>query len=167
MENNIIIRKCRDEDVSAMIDVWNEVVSDGVAFPQTEPLDEKSGADFFAAQTYCGVAEDASTGKILGMYILHPNNIGRCGHISNASFAVASASRGKHIGEKLVLDCVAQARRHGFRLIQFNAVVESNTHARHLYERIGFQLVGQIPGGFRMKDGQYENICVYYYDLMK
>ena len=166
MEKDVIIRKYRADDVSAMLDVWNEVVADGVAFPQTEELDEKSGAEFFAAQTYCGVAED-SDGHILGMYILHPNNVGRCGHISNASFAVSSAARGKHIGEKLVLDCVDQARRHGFRLIQFNAVVESNIHARHLYERIGFQLVGKIPGGFRMKDGHYENICIYYYDLMK
>lgn len=166
MENDVIIRKYRADDVSGMIGVWNEVVADGAAFPQKEELDEKSGAEFFAAQTYCGVAEDPD-GNILGMYILHPNNVGRCGHISNASFAVSSAARGKHIGEKLVLDCVDQARRHGFRLMQFNAVVESNIHARHLYERIGFQLVGKIPAGFRMKDGHYENICVYYYDLMK
>ena len=53
----------------------------------------------------------------------------------------------------------------GFRVLQFNAVVESNIHARHLYERLGFVQFGTIPGGFRMKDGRYENICPYYHTL--
>ena len=53
----------------------------------------------------------------------------------------------------------------GFLVLQFNAVVESNTHARHLYERLGFKQLGTIPGGFRMKDGHYENICPYYHEL--
>ena len=52
-----------------------------------------------------------------------------------------------------------------FRLLQFNAVVENNIHARHLYERLGFTLLGTIPGGFRMKDGTYQNICLYYHEL--
>jgi ribosomal protein S18 acetylase RimI-like enzyme len=104
-------------------------------------------------------------GKVAGLYILHPNNVGRCGHICNASYAVSSACRGLHIGEKLVLDCLEQGRAHGFRVLQFNAVVESNVHARHLYERLGFVRLGTIPGGFRMKDGHYENICPYYREL--
>ena len=104
----------------------------------------------FAGQSYCGVAADDS-GRILGLYILHPNNVGRCGHIGNASYAVSSSSRGLHVGEKLVLDCLKQARRTGFHILQFNAVVAANTHARHLYERIGFHPLGTIPGGFRMK----------------
>ena len=98
-------------------------------------------------------------------YILHPNNVGRCGHICNASYAVASVSRGLHIGEKLVKDCLEQAKIHGYKVLQFNAVVESNIHARHLYERLGFKQLGIIPDGFRMKDGHYENICPYYHTL--
>lgn len=76
----------------------------------------------------------------------------------NASYAVSSKSRGQHIGEILVLDCLSQAKRFGFTVLQFNAVVESNIHARHLYERLGFIQLGTIPKGFRMKDGHYENI---------
>ena len=95
----------------------------------------------------------------------HPNNVGRCGHICNASYAVSSSVRGQHIGEKLVLDCLEKAKELGFRVLQFNAVVESNIHARHLYERLGFIQLGTIPGGFRMKDGHYEDICPYYHTL--
>ena len=157
------IRQYQIKDIPEMIAVWNEVVEYGIAFPQEENLTEETGKAFFASQSYTGVAED--DGKIVGLYILHPNNIGRCGHICNASYAVSSTCRGQHIGEKLVLDCLKVAKDLGFRVLQFNAVVESNIHARHLYERLGFVQLGTIPGGFRMKDGHYENICPYYHVL--
>ncbi len=157
------VRKYTEADVPAMVRIWNQVVEEGVAFPQEDFLDEESGRAFFAAQSHCGVAE--LDGEVVGMYILHPNNIGRCGHLCNASYAVDSARRGAHIGEALVTDCLAQAKRLGFHVIQFNAVVECNVHARHLYERLGFTLLGTVPGGFRMKDGHYENICLYYHTL--
>ena len=159
----MLVRAYQSSDLPAMIAIWNEVVEEGVAFPQVEPLDAAAGAAFFAAQSYCAVAE--TEGTVVGLYILHPNNIGRCGHIGNASYAVRSGCRGQHIGEALVTDCLTQAKLHGFSLLQFNAVVESNLHARHLYQRLGFIPLGTIPNGFRMKDGHYENICLYYYEL--
>lgn len=158
----IRIRKYSHEDLPEIIRIWNEVVEEGTAFPQEECLDMESGKAFFDGQSYCGVAEDAGTGRIYGLYILHPNNVGRCGHICNASYAVSAESRGLHIGEKLVKDCLAQGKEHGFGVLQFNAVVAGNIHARHLYERLGFEQLGVIPGGFRMKDGHYEDICPYY-----
>ena len=157
------IRKYTEKDLNAMIAIWNEVVKDGIAFPQEELLTEKTGAGFFGSQTYCGVAEE--NGTIYGLYILHPNNVGRCGHICNASYAVSKEFRGKHIGELLVKDCLVQAKKCGYGVLQFNAVVESNIHARHLYERLGFVQLGTIPNGFRMKDGHFENICPYYHEL--
>lgn len=157
------IRAYEEKDIPQMVRIWNQVVEDGVAFPQETPLTEQSGSTFFAQQSYTAVAEEA--GEILGLYILHPNNVGRCGHICNASYAVDRQTRGQHIGEKLVKDCLTQGKTLGFRVLQFNAVVASNTHARHLYERLGFVQLGEIPGGFRMKDGHYENICPYYHLL--
>ena len=157
------IRKFENGDLLPMIRIWNEVVEEGVAFPQTEFLDEETGLRFFLEQTYTAVAE--CEGTVRGLYILHPNNLGRCGHLCNASFAVESSFRGQHIGEALVRDCLKEAKAHGFRILQFNAVVQSNVRARHLYEKLGFQPLGVIPGGFLLKNGQYENICPYYYEL--
>lgn len=161
----MIVRAYEKKDLGAMIEIWNEVVEEGAAFPQEELLNETTGADFFASQTYAAVAEDENDRVVCGLYILHPNNIGRCGHIGNTSYAVGSAYRGRHIGEQLVLDSLRQAKRHAFTVLQFNAVVESNIHARHLYERLGFVQLGTIPNGFRMKDGHFENICPYYHVL--
>ena len=157
------IREYTENDIPSLVEIWNEVIRDGVAFPQLDELDTESGKTFFGAQSYTGAADD--NGKVVGLYILHPNNVGRCGHIGNASYAVMSSMRGQHIGEMLVKDCLDQAKLLGFKLLQFNAVVESNIHARHLYERLGFVCLGTIPGGFLMKDGSYENIWLYYYRL--
>lgn len=159
----MMIRSYESRDLPEMIRIWNEIVEEGVAFPQEEPLTPESGAAFFAAQSYTGVAE--IDGKIVGLYILHPNNVGRCGHICNASYAVDRDARGKHVGAGLVTHCLSQAKKLGFRILQFNAVVESNLPARRLYERLGFRQLGTIPGGFRLKDGRFENICPYYIEL--
>ncbi|MFR8073007.1 MAG: N-acetyltransferase family protein, partial [Anaerovoracaceae bacterium] len=97
--------------------------------------------------------------------ILHPNNVGRCGHICNTSYAVSSELRGKGIGRLLVEDSLEQAKAHGFRIMQFNAVVSTNAGARKLYESLGFVPLGRIPGGFLMKDGHYEDIVLYYHSL--
>lgn len=161
----IKIRAYNTGDIPSMIRIWNEVVEEGIAFPQESDLTRETGAAFFKEQTHCAVAEDCEKKEIYGLYILHPNNEGRCGHICNTSYAVSSESRGLHIGEKLVQDSLDQAQKLGFRILQFNAVVSTNTHARHLYERLGFQQLGMIPGGFRMKDGHYEDICPYYHLL--
>ena len=155
------IRHYEEKDLPAMISIWNEIVEEGIAFPQEELLTLDTGSQFFASQSYTGIAED-DTFNIVGLYILHPNNVGRCGHICNASYAVSSSCRGQHIGEALVKDCIMQAKENGFSILQFNAVVETNTHARHLYERLGFKQLGTIPKGFRMKDGHFENICPYF-----
>lgn len=160
----ITVREYTNHDLPEMVAIWNEVVEDGMAFPQEELLTDESGKAFFAAQSHCGVAADEN-GRVLGLYILHPNNVGRCGHICNASYAVSKKARGLHIGEKLVLDCLETGKKLGFGVLQFNAVVATNLHARHLYERLGFTQLGVIPRGFRMKDGHYEDICPYYKEL--
>lgn len=159
----MIVRAYSVSDLAQMAEIWNGVVEEGTAFPQLETLDLKGAAEFFGSQSFCGVAEE--NGKIIGLYILHPNNVGRCGHICNASYAVSPEARGKHTGEKLVRHSMAQGKKLGFGILQFNAVVRTNAAARHLYEKIGFTRLGVIPGGFLMKDGTYEDICPYFIEL--
>lgn len=161
----VMIREWKEDDLADAISIWNKVVEDGMAFPQTEPLDMKSGREFFAAQTFTGIAVREENNEVVGLYILHPNNIGRCGHICNASYAVKADCRGQHIGEALVRHCLMQAKREGFHILQFNAVVKSNLPALSLYKKLGFVRLGTIPGGFLLKDGTYEDIILHYYIL--
>lgn len=163
MMDSIEVRAYREEDLPGMLEIWNEVVREGNAFPQEEFLDETTGRQFFASQSYTAVALSGSL--VVGLYILHPNNIGRCSHIANASYAVSSGFRGMHAGRLLVLDSLRVAASLGFRILQFNAVVRSNMRARKLYEELGFHPLGIISGGFRRPDGEYEDICPYWREL--
>ncbi len=156
------IREFELKDLEEMRSIWNGVVEAADAFPQEKGLEADEAYEFFQSQSFTGVAEE--NGQIIGLYILHPNNIGRCGHLANASYAVKQDMRGRQIGEKLVRHSIQRAKELGFGVLQFNAVVASNQAAVHLYEKIGFTRLGIIPKGFRAKDG-YQDIILYYISL--
>lgn len=161
----MIIRGFTRSDIPAMAEIWNEVVEAGMAFPQEETLSVAQAEQFFASQSFTGAAEE--NGEIVGLYILHPNNVGRCGHIANASYAVRRDMRGKQVGRQLVTHCLLKCRELGFGILQFNAVVADNKPALALYESLGFSRLGVIPGGFRKKDGSYADIIPHYFDVRK
>lgn len=160
-----MIREFTPNDIPQMTEIWNSIVEKGEAFPQEELLTHSVAAEFFSAQSFTAVYE--SDGEIIGLYILHPNNIGRCGHIANASYAVKDGKRGQHIGEKLVTHSLHKCKELGFSILQFNAVVATNHTALHLYEKLGFRQLGVIPHGFRRKDGGFEDIIPHCFDIYK
>lgn len=159
----INIREYRKSDIPSMIAIWNQIVEDANAFPQVHKLKEEEAEQFFAEQTVTVVA--TLENHVVGLYILHPNNIGRCGHIANASYAVAKQYRGYQIGEKLVRHSLLMGKKSGFLILQFNAVVSSNVGAIHLYEKLGFHRVGIIPNGYLLNGGCFEDIIIYYIEL--
>ena len=159
---DMIIREYTRDDAEEAAVIGNHIVEEGIAFPQTDCLTKESADAFFSEQSFTGTAFDRHSGAMVGLYILHPNNVGRCGHICNASYAVKWDMRGRQIGEKLVRHCMEKGRELGFGILQFNAVVKTNEAALHLYQKLGFTRLGVIPGGFLMKDGRYEDIIPHY-----
>lgn len=159
------IRKFEKQDIPALMKIWNDVVEEGQAFPQEETLTVQTAEEFFSSQSFTAAAVD--NGEVVGLYILHPNNVGRCGHIANASYAVRRDMRGKQVGRRLVTDCLQRCRELGFRVLQFNAVVADNAPALALYKSLGFVKLGVIPGGFRKKNGSYADIIPHYFDVTK
>ena len=159
----ITFRPFREQDIPTLTALWNEVLTDGVAFPGEVLYDAPAFYAYMQEQTAvnCMLAD----GEIAGYYILHPNNIGRCSHVANASYLMDKRFRGQHLGNKLVSHSIAAARTAGFRGMQFNAVVSENYSALHIYQAAGFKIVGTIPGGFRVKDGRYVDMYVMYVPL--
>jgi L-amino acid N-acyltransferase YncA len=160
---SIAVREYSIDDLADMKDIWNAVVEEGSAFPQENLLDDSGAKAFFASQSRSAVAE--VDGQVVGLYTLHPNNIGRCGHLANASYAVKKGHMGKRVGEALVKDSIQAAADLGFRIMQFNAVVATNVWALRLYAKLGFIKLGTIPGGFRLKGDVYEDIVLFYKEL--
>jgi len=159
----MVIRQYTEQDIPEMIRIWNQVVETGCSFPQVEFLTIETGREWFGSQTYCAVAVEGDI--VVALYAIRPNNIGRCNHASNAHYAVDANWKGKHIGTAIVEDSLVKAKEYGFKFMQFNTVLETNVHARHVYERCGFVQVGTIPNGYLMKDGHYVNMCLYYRKL--
>lgn len=154
------IRAYQEADVKQMKSVWNEIVAKPGSFPQDRPFTLPSARAYFKKQSFCGVAVE--DGRVLGLYVLHPNNIGRCAHTANASYAVSAAARGRGIGRMLVEHSLEMCAALGFDGLQFNAVVETNTAAIRLYEKLGFERVGRVRAGYRYADGHDEDILLFH-----
>ena len=109
----LVMKEFAEEQLPEMTEIWNDVVEEGISFPGDKALSEKEALKMFREQasTVCAMLN----GEVVGVYILHPNNFGRCGHIANASYAVRKDCRGEGIGRKMVRHCLENAREKGFR----------------------------------------------------
>ncbi len=94
------------------------------------------------------VATDPASGAVLGSYYIKPNRPGLGAHICNCGYAVAPAARGRGIASALCQHSQAQARQRGYRGMQFNSVVATNTGAIRLWQRHGYAIVGTVPGAY-------------------
>jgi L-amino acid N-acyltransferase YncA len=148
--------------------VWNifrEVVAarDTYAFDPGMSRQDALGY-WFQANTRTYIAE--SSGRIVGTYILRPNQSGGGSHVANAAFMVARDARGQGIGRAMGEHCLSEARRLGFRAMQFNFVVSTNESALRLWKQLGFKIVGTLPGAFHHLEKGYVDVYVMYRSLL-
>ncbi len=125
---------------------------------------EDALAYWFRADTHTYVAE--KDGGVVGTYILRPNQLGPGSHVANAAFMVGSNAQGLGVGRKMGEHCLSEARRLGFRAMQFNFVVSTNASAIHLWEQLGFKIVGTLSGAFRHPKLGYVDVYVMFRSLL-
>jgi ribosomal protein S18 acetylase RimI-like enzyme len=121
-------------------------------------------AYWFRSDTRTYVAEN--DGRVVGTCILRPNQSGPGSHVANAGFMVVSNAQGSGVGRAMAEQCLNEARRMGFRAMQFNFVVSTNTAAIHLWKRLGFEIVGTLPGAFRHPEKGYVDVYIMYCSLL-
>jgi L-amino acid N-acyltransferase YncA len=160
------IREATSADRDAIWDIFREVVaaSDTYAFDPGMSRHEALGY-WFQADTRTYVAENG--GRIVGTYILRPNQSGGGSHVANAAFMVAPDARGQGIGRAMAEHCLSEARRLGFRAMQFNFVVSTNDSAVRLWQKFGFKIVGTLPGAFRHPEKGYIDVYVMHRWLLE
>jgi L-amino acid N-acyltransferase YncA len=144
----LTIRDANERDRDAVWEIFRATVAPGDAFvydPNTPR--EEAMAYWFADGTRTYVAEENA--KIVGSYILRPNRPGLGNHVANAGFMVDPAARGSGIGRTMGEHALGEARRLGYRAMQFNFVISTNESAVHLWQQLGFKIVGTLPGAFR------------------
>jgi ribosomal protein S18 acetylase RimI-like enzyme len=159
------IRKATAANRDAIWDIFREVVAarDTYAFDPGMSRQDALGY-WFQANTRTYVAE--SSGRIVGTYILRPNQSGGGSHVANAAFMVAPVARGRGIGRAMAEHCLTEGRRLGFRAMQFNFVVSTNDPALRLWQKLGFKIVGTLPDAFRHPEKGYVDVYVMFRSLL-
>jgi L-amino acid N-acyltransferase YncA len=155
------IRPAKESDRDAIWEIFHEVIASGETYPIDPQIPrEQAFAYWFKRDARVFVAEN-ETG-IVGSYIVHPNQAAGGSHVANAAFIVAKNARGEGIGRTLGEHCLNEARRLGFRAMQFNFVVSTNASAVKLWRDLGMKIVGTLPGAFRHPARGYVDVHVMY-----
>jgi GNAT superfamily N-acetyltransferase len=143
------IREASDADWLRIWPFFAAIVAAGETYAFPEDLTLESGRGWWMEQPPGATVVREEDGRVLGSAKMGPNRPGRGDHVGTASFMVDPASRSRGVGRALASYVVAWHRAQGYAGIQFNAVVETNTAAVHLWQSLGFEIVGTVPGAFR------------------
>lgn len=160
-----MIRPATEDDWPQIWPFFARIVEEGetYAYPDGLTSEQASALWFEPAPGHTVVLEE--DGRILGSAKMGPNRPGRGDHIGTASFMVSQDARGRGVGRRLGEYVVAWHRGHGYRGIQFNAVVETNIPAMALWKSLGFEIVGTVPGAFRHPTEGYVGLHVMFLAL--
>lgn len=165
------IRPATDSDRDTIWDIFHEVIAAGDTYP-IDPEMSRDGAlaYWFGNDTHTYVAEldrlkrssFQTDQRVVGTYILRPNQSGGGAHVANAAFMVPAVARGQGIGRAMGEHCLREARRLGFRAMQFNFVVSTNESALKLWQKLGMKIVATLPGAFRHPEKGYVDVYVMF-----
>ncbi len=158
------IRQATEADHDAIWDIFHAVVAPGDTYAFDPRISREDAlAYWFREDTHAYVA--AQDRHVVGTYILKANQPGFGSHVANAAFMVAPNARGLGIGREMGEHCLSEARRLGFRAMQFNFVVSTNEGAIRLWKQLGFKIVGTLPGAFRHLQKGYVDVHVMFRSL--
>jgi ribosomal protein S18 acetylase RimI-like enzyme len=147
--NDIEIRPAIPADFDAIWDIFSSIIEAGETYPFAPDTTRAVGYEYWfgaAATTFVAVR---GRERVLGMYRIVTNQVGRGAHVANASYMVSPLAQGAGIGRLLGEHSLLQARAMGYLAMQFNYVVSTNTAAVKLWKQLGFTIVGTLPKAYR------------------
>ncbi|MER7080810.1 L-amino acid N-acyltransferase YncA [Saccharopolyspora kobensis] len=157
------IREARLDDWSAIWPFMRDIAAAGETFSWDRDISEERARERWfpelPGRTVVAVDDD---GAVLGTAVSGPNHEGPAGHVATASFMVDAARAGRGVGRALGRHVLDQARADGFRAMQFNAVVETNTRAVALWRSLGMEIVATLPQAFHHPAHGYVGLHVMY-----
>jgi L-amino acid N-acyltransferase YncA len=162
----VLIRDATDDDWPQIYPIFDAIVREGRTYAYPEDLSSSAARDFWMLKPPSRVVVAVEDESILGTATMGPNRPGRGAHIATASFMVDPATRSRGVGRALGEHTIGWATEHGYRGIQFNAVVETNDVAVRLWQSLGFEIIGTVPGAFRHADGSYVGLHVMFRSLV-
>ncbi len=142
------IRAARPDDWSPLWPYLRAIVTEGETYAYPDDITAEQAQDLWTPgpDGFTAVAIDGD--EVMGAALMQPNRPGRGSHVATASFMVSPAARGHGVGRQLGEYALGWAKDAGFRAMQFNAVVDTNTAAVRLWESLGFDTIGVVPEAF-------------------
>lgn len=157
------IRDVTAADWPALWEIIRPIVRAGETYTYDPQMDEATARALWLGGQRVSVA--VLEGAVVGTGRMGPNKDGPGAHIANGSYMVDGATQGRGVGRALVVESLGWARASGYRGMQFNAVAETNVGALGLYDRLGFQRIGCVPGGFRHPVEGDVGLWILFHDL--
>lgn len=158
-----------NQDLHLLAKLYDRIVAEGTSYPHERPLTEAEFQDYWVTGKSTVVAYERprkSAQELLGAFYLKPNWPGRARHVANAGFIVMPEWRNRGLAWLLGALMLDYAKELGYRSVIFNLVFSENQVARHLWEKLGFRVLGVIPGAVRMNDDQYQNALIMFRSLI-
>ena len=159
------IRPALASDWAAIHPIFAAIVADGETYAYPERLTEAAARVEWMLPPPTRVVVLEEAGRVLGSARMGPNRPGRGDHVATASFMVAAAARGQGVGRRLGEEMIAWARSAGFLAVQFNAVVETNSGAVHLWQSLGFRILTTVPQAFDHAEHGFVGLNIMYLPL--
>ena len=160
MASPLQIRPYEPADWPAVWALLEPVFRAGETFPHDPAITEAASQLAWVEQNQAVMVAVDIAGAVVGTYYLRPNSLALGAHVANAGYVVDESCRRQGVGSRLCQHSLQAARRLGFRLMQFNLVVSTNTAGISCWQRNGFQTVGTLPGAFRHKQLGYVDALV-------
>jgi L-amino acid N-acyltransferase YncA len=161
----LLIRDATEDDWPAIYSIFDSIVREGRTYAYPENLSSDEALVYWMAQAPGRTIVVVEDEVILGTATMGSNRPGRGSHIATASFMVSPDARRRGVGRALGEEMLDWAREQGYRGVQFNAVVETNTAAVRLWQSIGFEIIGTVPGAFSHVDDGYVGLHVMFQRL--
>jgi len=160
----IEIRRITPQDKEEIWKIIHEVISAGDTYVfAPDSTREEMLAFWYADDKYAYVAVDND--QVVGTFFMKNNQPGLGSHVANAGYMVPASAAGKGIGKSMCLFSMSEARRLGYHAMQFNIVVKSNQRAVQLWQKLGFEIVGEVPEAFNHRTLGLTGIYIMYQKL--
>lgn len=160
----MLIRPASEADWPAIWPFFHAIVAAGRTYAYPADLASDEARDLWMGQGTVLVAVEGE--RVLGSAVYGPNRPGRGSHVATAGFMVDAAAAGRGVGRRLGEQVIAAARDAGYRAVQFNAVVETNEAAVHLWQSLGFRIIGTVPKAFEHPEHGFVGLHVMHLSLV-
>ena len=160
----MLIRVATARDAAAILEIILPIIREGTTYALDRDMSEEDALNYWThpeKETF--VAE--GNGEILGTYFLRPNQAGGGRHVCNCGYMTRTSATGRGVARAMCEHSLRYAASRGYRAMQFNFVVSTNDRAVRLWQSLGFEIVGRLPGVFEHPEHGYVDALVMHRTL--